>query len=120
MNAPKLMLVTLLVGQVACVPDLESLSEGLPSAACGYSPVESGIAAVPKGECWRVLTVRPDARVRLEGETCSKARQCLVASEGETVVPLAASMPPLEDANAAFETVAWPCDELASACWNDP
>jgi hypothetical protein len=98
----------------ACMPDFDALSEGYPSMACVWSPVESATTTVPEGQCWRVIALSSDLRLRLEGESCDAARECLTAEAGETVLPLARFM--ASATNDDLEVVVWPCDELASAC----
>jgi hypothetical protein len=106
--------VLLALALPACMPDFEGLTEGVPAMGCEWSPVAQAVTEVPAGECWRVISLSSDLRLRLEGESCDAARECLTATAGERVVPLASLTGIVS--NDDLEVVAWPCDELATAC----
>ena len=103
------------VGAVGC--DLATLADKTPSLTCEWQVNEFRRGTVDPSECWRAIALATDARVRLDGEACSEARQCLTAHEGETIVPLTSAATigggvTTDD----YEVIDWPCDELATAC----
>jgi hypothetical protein len=109
----KISLLILALVAMACEPDWDALTSGAPSLSCEYSAVDTAITTVPAGECWRVASTDPDLLVRLEGETCSDARECLTAREGETVVPVSSM---LAGDDVGPDVTIWNCEALATAC----
>jgi hypothetical protein len=106
-------LIALALLAIACEPDWTKLTEGtLPT--CEYVPLEDKGGTVPAGECWRAVAVASSAAVRFEDESCSAARECLVGTEGQTIVPMVGLM--TSATNDSFEVIAWPCDEIEGAC----
>lgn len=87
-----------------------------PAPTCGDRyEVEGATKTVPAGECWRLRVLTDDLRLRLGGETCSEVRECLTATEGQTVSVLS-SYGASDDAPLQVAFAPWDCDALETAC----
>jgi hypothetical protein len=99
--------VVLALLAVACEPDWGALT-------CGYNEVESGVAVVPEGECWRARALHED--VRITTGSCDEGAVCLTARAGEVLTPLVSTMHSPGITNEAYEILSWDCEALETAC----
>jgi hypothetical protein len=105
----RLLLLLLLLSGCQVSNTLESLET--PSLTCEYSPDEGGQIQVSEGECWVVRG--KDLRFTILGEDCSEARDCITASSGDIIVPMA---PPFALGLQEVWTYLVPCQTLETAC----